>query len=397
MKVVEELDRQCEQLRGRFLVAGILGAVGLAIGWLLDPHHFFRSYLVAYLFVFGVTTGSLAILMLHHMVGGGWGFVIRRILEASTRTYLAVAALFLPLLFGVHDLYEWAHPEAVANDALLQHKEPYLNVTFWTLRAVLYFAFWIGWAYVLNLRSVQQDRTGDPAITRRLQLISGPGIVLMGAAVTFSSVDWAMSLEPHWFSTMYGLIFLESYGLAALAFAVVCLRWLRRYEPLATIVTPKHFHDLGNLLLAFVMLWAYLNVSQYLIVWSGNLPEETPWYIRRTEGGWEYVAIVLVVFHFALPFALLLSRSNKQRAATLGVLAVALLTLRAVDLFFLIVPGTQHDGGGFHVVWTDPVAFLALGGLWLAVFCHKLKDRALLPVNDPRLEEAFGGGAVDHG
>ncbi len=396
MKVAEALANQLDRLRGRFLIAGGLGVLGLAVAFSVHPGHFFRSYLLSYLFFLSITVGSLAILMLHHMVGGGWGFVIRRILEAVTRTFPLVGVLFIPLLFGLPELFEWARPEAVAQDELLQLKQPYLNVPFFIGRAALYFALWIAWAYILNLRSVQQDRTGDPGLTRQLQLISGPGILLMGATITFSSIDWAMSLEPHWFSTIYGLIFLESYGLAALAFAVLCLRWLRPYEPLAKIVQPKHFHDLGNLLLAFVMLWAYLNFSQYLIVWSGNLPEEIPWYLSRTHGGWEYLAIFLIVFHFALPFALLLSRSNKQRARVLGLLAGALLLLRIADLFFLIVPGIDHHAG-FNVQWTDPVAFLGLGGLWLAVLCHKLKDRALLPINDPRLREAFGERMVEHG
>lgn len=396
MRISETLPGELERLKRRLLIGGAVGVTAMLVALLVEPGHFYRSYLVAYLFFLGITVGSLSILMLHHMTGGGWGFVIRRILEAVTRTFPLIAVLFIPLLFGLPHLYQWARPEEVAGDELLQLKAAYLNVPFFIVRAVIYFALWIGFAYLLNLRSVQQDRTGDPGITRRLQLISGPGILMMGATVTFSSIDWAMSLEPKWFSTIYGLIFLESQALAAMAFAVLTLRGLRNHEPLRTVVTPKHFHDLGNLLLAFVMLWAYLNFSQYLIVWSGNLPEEIEWYLIRAHGGWQYVAILLVILHFALPFALLLSRGVKRRAETLGLLAGALLLLRILDLVFQLVPGIEHHEG-FNLQWTDAAAFLGLGGLWLGMFCHKLKDRALLPVNDPRLAEAFGEGVVEHG
>ncbi len=392
MRMQQDLREVADRLISR---ARIIGIAGLAIGllaWFQDPHQFFRSYLLAYVFWMGLTLGSLSLLLLHHMVGGAWGFVIRRILEASTRTILVMGALFIPVLLGITELYEWSHAEVVAQDALLQKKSAYLNIPFFVGRSIVYFALWIGLAYFVNKLSVEQDKTGDPGITRRLQLVSGPGLVVYGGTVTFASIDWVMSLEPHWFSTIYGLFYIVGFGLSAMAFSIIALRWLRDYEPLDSVVTDKNFHDLGNLSLAFIMLWAYLGFSQYLITWSANLPEEIPWYLNRMHGGWQYLAIFLIVFHFALPFMLLLSRTTKRKAGVLAKLALAVLVLRVVDLFFLIVPATGHDQG-LNVVWSDAVLLAGLGGIWVWTFLHKLKDRALLPIHDPRLQETFGAGS----
>lgn len=399
MKTSPELTQKLDQLQNRGLLAGGFFLVVTLAGWALAPGSFFQAYLFGYLFWFGITLGSMAILMLHHMVGGAWGFVIRRLMEATTRTLPTMLLLFLPLFvggviawldnhsgWGLQTIYEWARPEA-ASDEVLVHKAPYLNMPFFLVRSVLYFALWYVFGYVVNLRSVQQDQTGDPGITRKLQLISGPGLVMLGGTVTFASIDWLMSLEPHWFSTIYGLTTLEGFGLSGLAFAVLALRFASRYEPLSSVVTKKNFHDLGNLLLAFVMLWAYLNFSQYLIIWSGNLPEEIPWYLNRSRGGWQYVALALILFHFAIPFALLLSRTTKTRARMLSALAGTLLLLRGVDYFFLIAPALRAN---LSISWMDVTAWLGVGGIWLGVFAFKVKDRALLPIHDPRLEDALG-------
>ncbi|MFQ5737677.1 MAG: hypothetical protein ACE5JX_01580 [Acidobacteriota bacterium] len=381
--------------RASFMVGGI-GLVALAFLGLFNPGLFFRSYLLSYLFWLQISLGSLAILMLHHMVGGGWGFVIRRLLEAATRTLPLMALLFLPLLLGLRELFEWARPEAV-EDEILRHKALYLNVPFFVVRAALYFAIWILLSYFLNKRSLQQDRIGDPGLTRKLQILSGPGLVLYGATVTFSSIDWAMSLEPHWFSTIYGMMFMVGQSLTALAFAIVALKVFSAHPPLDSVVTPKHFHDLGNLTLAFVMLWAYLSFSQYLITWSGNLPEEIPWYLHRIHGGWQYIGLFLILFHFTLPFLLLLSRVNKRSGRSLALLAGFILMLRFVDLFWLIVPALDwQEGLNFH--WSDLFAILGIGGVWCALFTRRLGERALLPLHDPRFAEKHAPKEVlEHG
>lgn len=366
-----------DRFQRRAGAAGIAALAACAAGAAGSPDQFFRSYLFAYLFWIGIALGCFAIVMLHHLVGGSWGVVIRRLLESGAGTLPLMAVLVLPLVAGLPRLYVWARPEAVAGDELLRHKAPYLNVPFFVGRLVFYFAVWIALAHLLNKWSEEQDRTLSPQVKTRLQLLSGPGLVLYGLTVTFASVDWVMSLEPHWFSTIYGILFMTGEALATLAFVILALLVLVRRKPMADVLKATHFQDLGNLMLAFVMLWAYVCFSQFLIIWSGNLPEEIPWYLRRLTGGWGWVAVVLVVFHFALPFVLLLSRANKQRLQILAGIAGGVLVVRLVDLFWMVMPAFHP--GGFRVHWMDLLMPVGIGGLWLAAFVWRLKRRALLP------------------
>lgn len=374
------LDRW--QRRG--LVIAVI-ALGLcAVRAFATPAQFFHSYLLGYLFWLAIGVGSLGILMLHHLTGGGWGYVIRRPLEAATRTLPVLAVLFLPLLLDMKSLYLWARPEAVAADELLQHKAAFLNVPFFVTRAFIYFTIWLVMAYLLNRWSREWDATGEAAPARRLRMLSGPGILIYGLTMSFAAVDWVMSLEPHWFSTIYGMLFVVGQGLATLAFMIPLLKMLSRCEPLAEVVTPQHFHNLGNLLLAFTMLWAYLSFSQYLIIWSGNLAEEIPWYLHRLGGGWQTIALLLVVFHFAVPFLLLLIRTNKRKPEILAGIALGILALRWLDLFWLVAPA--FTGPTLHLHWMDLMVVAGLGGLWFAAFTWQLKKRPLLAVHDPSLE-----------
>ncbi len=383
------------------LAAGVAGLVACAIGFVVAPQHFFRAYLIGYLFWLGIALGSLALMMVHHQSGGAWGVVIRRIFEASTRTLPALAVLFVPILLGRHDLYPWTHPDHVEHDAILQHKALYLNTPFFVARAIFYFASWIGLAWVLNKWSAAQDE-GQEIATRRMQLISGAGLVLYGLTITFASVDWVMSINPHWYSTMFGFLFMGGQGLSALAFTIVVATLLWRSGPLHDVVNAGHFQDLGKLMLAFVMLWAYFNFSQYLIIYSGNLVEEIPYYIDRTTGGWQYVALMLVVFHFAAPFALLLSRDLKRSAPRLVLVALAVLVMRLVDLFFLVSPDFDTHGMNRHLLpageahtahlfvhWLDLAAPIGIGGIWLWLFIGELAKRPLLPLRDPQLAQAL--------
>ncbi len=263
-------------LQKRSLVLGVIALALCAGGVLMSPQPFFRAYLVAYVFWIGIPVGCLALLMLHHLVGGRWGFMIQRLLEAGVQTLPLMAWLFIPLLFGLADLYPWARPEVVAADPLLQQKAAYLNVPFFITRAAAYFAIWILLGRLLTTWSLEQDRTANDTLTQKLQRLSGPGLVLYGLTVTFSAIDWMMSLEPKWSSTIFGMIFMVSYGLAALAFAIVAAHLVRDQAPLTQVISADRFHDLGNLLLALVMFWAYLNFSQFLLIWSENLAEEIP-------------------------------------------------------------------------------------------------------------------------
>lgn len=392
MSEMESHGPQLDPARQRALIVGAAGIVLSLVGFFVNREQFFHSYLVGYLFWIGIPIGSFALLMLHHLVGGGWGFVIRRMLEAGTRTIWLMLLLFVPIILGRHDLYEWTQAEAVARDELLQHKSAYLNTPFFLARAAGYFAVWLALAYFLSRWSTEQDRTHEAALTQRLQNMSGPGLVLWGAAVTFASVDWVMSLEPHWFSTIYGMLFMVGQGLTALAFMIVALARLADKPPLLGIAGRQQFHDLGNLMLAFVMLWAYISFSQFLIIWSGNLPEEIIWYKARLAGGWQWLGVALILFHFALPFVLLLLRETKRTYQILAALAVAMLAMRLVDVFWIVTPAFQHrEPVQLHVHWIDVTAFAGIGGIWVAAFVWHLKRWPLLPLYDPRLEESLHG------
>ena len=381
--------QEVEARRRPVMLAGAVGLVLCALGLLVDREQFFRSYLVGYMFWLGIALGSMALCMVHHMSGGAWGLVIRRIFEASSRTLPVLALLFIPIALGMHDLYPWTHADHVQHNEVLQHQSLYLNIPFFLARAMFYFAVWIVLARQLNRWSLEQDLGDVVRSTRRMQLLSGGGLVLYGLTITFASVDWVMSLNPHWYSTIFGFIFMGSQGLAALAFTIAVAVMLSRSEPMAHVYRADHFHDLGKLLLAFVMLWAYFNFSQYLIIYSGNLVEEIPYYVARTRGGWGIVALILVVFHFALPFALLLSRDLKRSGSRLMAVALGILVIRVVDLFFLVAP--EFETQGFSIHWLDIAAPIGLGGLWLWLFLTQLRQRPLLPLRDPHLAEALEG------
>lgn len=377
-------DHPLRRLGQRALVVGVLAAAALTYGALGDPTQFFRSYLVAFLYWIGITLGSLVLLLLHHVAGGVWGLKLRRTLEAATRTLPLLALLFVPIAFGIHDLFEWSHQDAVAHDTILQHKATYLNEPFFLARAAVYFVVWMSLAFFLNRWSAQQDERGHtPALGRKFMLLGRGGILLYAITVTFASVDWAMSLEPHWFSTIYGVLFAGGQLLCAMAFMIFVTSQYTDRAPLAQAFGPNLYHDLGKLLLAFTMLWAYFAFSQFLIIYAGNLPEEIPWYLNRLEGGWQYFGIAIILFHFALPFATLLSRQLKRRATILAKVALFVLLMRFVDMYWVITPAFSPKNFAPH--WIDAAAFLAVGGLWFSLFVRQLQKRPLLPLQDPEL------------
>jgi hypothetical protein len=383
----------------RALIIGIIGLVLLAVGAFLPAFggvtQFFRSYLLGFVFWVGIALGCLGLLMLQYLTGGAWGMVIRRVLESGTRTLPLMLLLFLPLaIVGLPYVYEWMHIPEVGRDEplrrMIEAKKGYLNPTFFWIRAAIYFVIWLGLAYLLNKWSREQDRTAERRISKKFQMASGPGLVLFVLTVTFAAVDWVMSLDAEWFSTIFGLLFVAGWVLSAFSLVIAVMVLLATRAPLDSVVKAPHFHDLGKLLLAFVMLWAYFSFSQFLIIWSGNIPEETKWYLQRLRGGWGWVGLAVVIFHFALPFLLLLSRDLKRSARKLAVVAIIVFVMRFVDLFWLIVP--EFNRGHFRFNWMDIAAPVGIGGLWLAFFAWQLKQRPLLPVNDPYLQEA-----IEHG
>jgi len=376
--------------RRAFLVAAVGGAA-LAAGFLLERERFFQAYLVAWLYWLGPALGSLAIVMLHNMTGGAWGFAVRRLLEAGMRTLPWMALLFLPVAAGVHELYEWSHADVVAADPVLTHKAPYLNVPFFLARAALYFALWAGLALVIVRLSDRYDRKLSVKALRRLKVTSGFGVVAYVVTMSFAAFDWGMSLEPHWFSTIYGVHFIVGQALSTLCFAVIVAARLTRHEPFSRWLGAGHFHDLGNLTMAFVLLWAYVSFSQFLIIWSANLPEEAPWYLVRTGPAWSGIALALVVCHFVAPFVILLVRANKRDVRTLSTLAGVLFLVRFLDYYWLLAPA--FDGGAFAPHWLDLAAPLALGGLWVGLFVRNLRGRPLVSLQDAKLLGHLEGSA----
>lgn len=362
---------------------GVLGLAVLGAGALLDLDQFFRSYLVAYMFWAGIALGSFGLVALNHIAGGRWGIVIRRICEAAMSTLPLVAVLFIPIALGLPNLYEWADPAHMAHDHHLQHKAWYLNVSGFLIRAAIYFAIWIVFTRLFLRWSTEQDASGDPAYVRRFQMLGRGAIILYVITMTFAAVDWMMSLEPHWYSTMYGLLIIAGQVLTAFAFAIAVLTLLTQSDPVARTATVERFHDLGKMLLAFVMIYAYFAFSQFLIIWSANIPEETPWYLNRITGGWGVLAVVLPLFHFFLPFFILLSRKLKQNAHRLIWVAVLLIVMRLLDLYWYIMPA--FSPGQFTLHWMDLAAVVGVGGVWLAAFLFTLQGRPVLPLRDPAL------------
>lgn len=365
------------------VVMALVGLVAALAGAFLDREQFWQSYLLAYSFWLHIALGCLGVVMLHHLVGGRWSAMIRRLMEAGAMTLPLMAVLFIPLLFGLTTLYPWTDSAHVAESELLQHKAAYLNIPFFVLRAALYFMVWLGLAFLLRRWSLEQDRTGEPGPARRMRRLSAVGMILYVLAVTFAAYDWLMSLEPEWFSSIYGLLLLAGQGAAALAVAVIGLRAMDHTQALSQ-ERIQAFNHLGNLLLGFVMLWAYLAFSQFLIIWSANIPEEAIWYYHRSQGGWLGVGMVLIGVHFAVPMLLLFSRRVKRRGTVLALLAALLLAARLVDLVWLVVPAFYPDA--LHLHWLDPVLVIAMGGGWLAFFIRQWVSKAPLPRHDPHLE-----------
>lgn len=392
------MDSQTTSLEGTRATALKIGAgasvLAILIG-LFTRAQFFQSYLLAYTYWLGLAGGGLFLLLISHLVVGKWWLVMQRPLEAAARTFPLLLLLFLPLLLGRHALYEWTHTQAAEQDPMLSQKLAYLNEPFFLLRAAVYFCIWIGMARLLTLWSRRQDETGDPALAIKMRRLSGIGLVVYVLATSFASFDWLMSLEPDWFSSIYGALFVICQGLSTLAFAVLVVRRLAQDDPMKGAAGPQQFHDIGNLMFAFVILWAYMSFGQFLIIWSGNLHEETFWYLDRRYGGWLVISWVLFLANFFIPFFLLLMKANKRRPDVLRKIALWILFTRFIDIHWQIAP-TFHKGFHLHVL--DVLLPVALGGFWIAAFLRQLAGAPVLPVKDPRFVELYGDPAeAGHG
>jgi hypothetical protein len=364
------------------LFFGVIGLAGCVIGWIFTPSDFFVSYLFAEVFFVGLSLGSLGVLMMHHLTGGYWGYGVRRFLEAAVGNLPLLALLFVPLFFGLSALYPWRHPDIVAAHELLRKKTSYLNTDFFIVRTIALFAIWIFMSRFLLKWSAEQDVTVSVEPTRKMRTLSGPGIVIYPVTMTFAAVDWMMSMEKEWYSTMFPVLICIGQMLAAITFMILLFAAAANSSPLSKLAGEENFHRLGTLLFAFVMLWAYLAFGQLLIIWSGNLPAEISWYLHRIAGGWRWVACFIALFQFFVPFFLLLMKPIKKKRRRLARVAGCVFVAHIVAIWWTIAPSLHPEG--FYVTWFALAAFIGIGGLWWAAFLWNLEKRRLIPLNDPR-------------
>jgi hypothetical protein len=369
-------------------ISGVIGALGLLLccaAFFYNREEFYQSYSFAFLYWGGFSIGGLGVLLMHHTVGGKWGVTIRRLLEAQMRTLPLIAVLIIPILFGLRFLYPWANHELVMQTPVLQHKQPYLNTPFFIGRVVLYFAVFLFWGLRVYRMADRQDETGDPTLKERMRAFSAPGVLVFTLTATFAYIDWILSADIQFFSTVYGAMILIGDVLQAIAMSIVVLVLASRDDRFGGRVNAPVLHDLGNMMFAFVIFWAYLSASQLIIVWPANLPQEIGWYLDRVRGFWKYLAAATALSMFAIPFCLLLSQDRKRHPIRLMRVAIFILCARIVDMFWIVEP--THRTHGFALYWTDFAAFMGIGGIWIYVYLGQLRRRPLLPLRDPRVAE----------
>jgi len=374
--------------RQRVIVVSLI--VGLAwmgcviFGWISDPQKFYQAYLLAWLFWLGVSLGAMGTVMLHHLMGGNWGYMVRRLGEHAGMTMPLLIVLFIPIIFGLHSLYPWARPEELARDAILRHERPYLNVPFFLLRAVIYGAFWLAMAWYLRSASLRHDRSGDIKTALHMHNVSAGGMLVYFITMSFASVDWIMSREPHWFSTVFGFMIIAGQAISGLCLLIVFFILMINTPPFREHARKETLNDLGNLLLTLVITWAYMSFVQLLVIWMGNKQDEIPWYVHRLSNGWVWIGVALVVLHFFVPFIILLMRELKRKVVLMLILCACLLVLRVVDLFWQLEASSDQPYVLLQQVWSwmDVVFPIGMGGLWVALFLWLCSDHSLMPLGD---------------
>lgn len=382
MTPTETLRPEMDRAQRRALFVGVIALALSLMGLFRNAAHFWQSYLFAYVFWAGLALGCLGLFFLHNVVGGNWGVAIRRFVESGLQTLPLIALFAVPILFSLNTLYSWTHPDVRAHDFVVGHKAAYMNAPFFIARTILYFLIWFFFGFRILRMANEHERTGDPALFKRIKGASAPALLIFVVSTTYAFIDWIMSLEPDWYSTIYPWMFTVGEVTLTFAFMIALLVLMSKREPFASFVKPQHYHDLGNLMLAFTMLWAYMSFAQLLIIWAENLPDEIPWYIRRFSGGWGYVAWTISIFHFCVPFFLLLMRFIKRNPNLLRAVAVWMILIRILDVFWIVEPAFRQRE--LEVYWTDLVALIGLGGIWMAFFIRNLKARPLLVPSDPR-------------
>lgn len=403
------------KVRAGDLVSAQLGmlAVGVVLLGLaaFTGKHFLHSYLVGYMGVLGICLGGLAFVLIHHITRAAWSVVVRRVAENLAAVLPVMALLFLPILIGMKTLHHHWMDADLSQDLVLAGKASWLNQTFFIVRAVIYFVIWCGLALYYRALSIRQDETGDPAISLRLSRVAAPGLLLFALSITFAAFDWIMALDPHWFSTIFGITYFSGAYMAFFAFVILFTRWLGSKGYLADAITIEHHHDFGKLMFAFMVFWTYTNFAQYMLIWYANLPEETHWFEVRAQDGWASIGCALILGHFFFPFAFLMSRHVKRNKPALVFGAAFMLLIHCIDMQFLILPGSQH-GHAEHgaevtpaheaatsssdfaqylhqIDWADFGCFLGLLAIVTGVTILNIRRSSLLPQRDPRLAESL--------
>jgi hypothetical protein len=387
------LGERFERWQWRSLIVGVVASAICIIGAVFDPQQFFRAYLFAYLFVLGLAVGSLALVMIHQLTGGAWGFLIRRFAEAQMKTMPLVAVLFLPVIFGLPYIYAWASPSIDGAETQASAWSRYLEPRFFYLRAAAYFAVWLILAAVLATWSRRQDESPNVRTAWKSYKISGPGLLLLGITLHFASIDWLMSVVPGFSSTIIGPLLFSSQLLAGYSLSVMAGCWLIARPEFENIRSSDVLNDFGSLLFTFLVLWAYLAWFQFMLVWIADLPHGNVWYLIRWRGAWKWLMLYLIVVHGVIPFVLLLFRSVKQGRLRLGVVSAIIFVGQWVFVYDQVMPEFSATGLGRH--WLDPLMALGLGGIWFACFLWLLNRRPLLPVHDLNYEQAVRLHEVD--
>ena len=366
------------------LTVGIVGLAASAVGYFQDSHQFYFSYLVAFFFWMTVALGALFFNLLHHLTRASWSTVLRKLTESMMSTIPFMFVMMIPVLLGMHELYHWTHEDVLATDIILQNKAAYLNIPFFIIRVVFYFAVWSIMTLILTKNSAKQDIKHEDSILARMRKYSAPGMMLFAFTITFAAFDWLMSLEPHWFSTIFGVYIFCGTFISMLAFTIIMVRYQNIKGAFDGIVTVEHRHTLGKLLFAFTIMWAYMGFSQYLLIWYANMPEETFWYLQRWEGSWRTLSIILPIAHFGLPFVALIPQAAKRSGNWLLMMAFYMLLMRYMDLYWIAMP--THSPDGIHYSWIDISTMAGIGGIFIWLFWRKYTSGAAVPVNDPGLK-----------
>lgn len=366
---------------------GFVGLIASGIGYFLEHDQFFFSYLVSFAFFSSIALGSLFFVMLQHLTRSQWSTVLRRIPEAISSNFWIWGLFIIPVFLGMHSLYHWTHADAVANDPVLQGKVPYLNTPFFIIRQFIYFGLWSFLGYQMYNKSVEMDETGDWGIQTLLRRTSGPGIFFFALSLAFASFDWLMALDPHWYSTIFGVYYfaMSFQGLFAALILIVFYLWKKGL--LTNTIQKGHIYDLGVQMFGFTVFYAYIAFSQFLLIYYANIPEETVWYLERLSGGYEYLAYFFLFGRFVIPFAVLLPKWTKSSPKIVGTIAALILASHLVELYWIVMPVLNHHG--FHLNWMTISSFLGLGGIFLGLFFYRFKQNKMVPINDPKLADSL--------